>query len=78
MATSEADVFGRRSVLMKWMLVERKPGVVLAGRQENYLGPAGEAVPNTARAARFESREAAEAHRRTLKHPYNWVTIAAE
>lgn len=63
---------------MKWMLIERKPGVVMAGNQENYLGANDEAVPTTAQAARFESREAAEAHRRKLKNPYNWVTIGAD
>ena len=63
---------------MKWMLVERKPGVISALSQEQYLGANGETVPNTARAARFESREAAEAHRRKLKNPYNWVTVAAD
>lgn len=63
---------------MKWMLVERRPGIVLAGTQESYLGTNDEVVPNTAQAARFESREAAEAHRRKLKNPYNWVTVGAE
>lgn len=63
---------------MKWMLVERKPGVIIAGSTEMYLGANDQAVPNTARAKRFESREAAEAHRRKLKQPYNWVTIGAE
>lgn len=63
---------------MKWMLIERKPGVVMAGNQEIYLGANDAAVPDTAQAARFESREAAEAHRRKLKNPYNWVTIGAD
>lgn len=62
---------------MRWMLAERKPGVLLSPGQELYLGKNDEGVPNTAHAVRFESREAAEAHRRKLKHPYNWVTISA-
>lgn len=70
--------FQHEGIAMKWMLIERKPGVVMAGNQENYLGVNDEAVPTTAQAARFESREAAEAHRRKLKNPYNWVTIGAD
>jgi hypothetical protein len=62
---------------MKWMLAERKPGVLASAAQEHYLGRDDAAVPDTANAVRFDSRETAEAHRRKLKHPYNWVTVSA-
>lgn len=62
---------------MKWMLAERKPGVLVSAAQERYLGQNDLAVPDTVHAVRFDSRETAEAHRRKLKHPYNWVTVSA-
>jgi hypothetical protein len=58
---------------MKWMLVERKPDVVYAGRDNLYLGEHGTETNDPQSALKFATREAAEAHRRHLKHPYDWV-----
>lgn len=60
---------------MKWLLVERKPDVVYVGRPELYLAKDGIGTNDRARALTFDSREAAEAHRRKLPHPYDWVAI---
>lgn len=61
---------------MKWMLVERKPDVIFTG-QETYLGENDTEILNAALAVTFATREAAEAHRRKLTHPYYWVAISA-
>lgn len=59
---------------MKWILVERKPDVVYpAGKDEIYLGAAEAAVSDIGLAKIFDTRQEAEAHRRTLRHRYNWV-----
>lgn len=63
---------------MRWLLVERKPGVVYAGCQDLYLDRNGAETSDPGMALTFETREAAEAHRRHLKHPYDWVATAAE
>jgi len=60
---------------MRWMLVERKPDVIYAGGHETYLGEDDAEVSSADQAKTFETREAAEAHRRTLKHRYYWVAI---
>lgn len=62
---------------MKWMLVERKPDVIYANGQEIYLGNGGSETKKLREALRFPTREAAEAHRRTLKHRYHWVSVTA-
>jgi hypothetical protein len=62
---------------MRWLLVERKPDVVYAGRHDVYLGPNGEETSDPTMAMTFQTREAAEAHRRRLKRPYDWVTTTA-
>ncbi len=62
---------------MRWILVERKPDVIYAGGQETYLGDGDAEVSSSELALTFETREAAEAHRRTLKHRYFWVAITA-
>ncbi len=62
---------------MRWMLVERKPDVVYAGEKDVYLGKDGAETTDVARALIFATREAAEAHRRTLKHRYDWVATSA-
>lgn len=61
---------------MRWMLVERKPDVVYAGRPDLYLGKDGGETNDRSRAMTFESREAAEAYRRRLCHPYDWVAAS--
>jgi len=61
---------------MRWILVERKPDVVYAGCPDLYLGKDGSETIDPARALTFESREAAEAHRRKLDHPYHWVATS--
>ncbi len=61
---------------MRWMLVERKPDVVYAGRPDLYLGGDGAETHDRNRALTFETREAAEAHRRRLRHPYDWVATS--
>lgn len=60
---------------MKWMLVERKPDVIYSGGKEIYLGTANSEVSDLDLAMTFETRQEAEAHRRTLKHRYHWVAI---
>ena len=60
---------------MRWILVERKPDVIYAGKQEVYLGENDAKTPDPDLALTFDTREAAETHRRTLKHRYEWVTI---
>jgi glutathionylspermidine synthase len=62
---------------MKWMLIERRPDVIYSGSAQTYLGENNAETPSSALAVTFATREAAEAHRRTLKHPYNWVAITA-
>jgi hypothetical protein len=61
---------------MKWMLIERKPDVIYSGSQEVYLGANDTEVSDLERAVTFETREAAEAHRRQLKHRYHWVAMS--
>jgi hypothetical protein len=59
---------------MKWILVERKPDVVYqGGKDEIYLGADESAVSDITLAKTFDTRQEAEAHRRTLKHRYDWV-----
>jgi hypothetical protein len=60
---------------MKWMLVERKPDVIYSGGDEVYLGAANSEVADVDLAMTFETRQEAEAHRRTLKHRYHWVAV---
>ena len=60
---------------MKWMLVERRPDVVAATAPEIYLGPNDGEVDDVGKARTFDTREAAEAHRRTLKLRYHWVAM---
>ena len=62
---------------MKWMLIERRPDVIYSGSGQTYLGENDAGTASSASAVTFATREAAEAHRRTLKHPYNWVAITA-
>jgi hypothetical protein len=61
---------------MRWMLVERKPDIVYAGRADLYLGKHDAETEDITCALKFETREAAEAHRRALRHPYDWVAMA--
>lgn len=63
---------------MKWLLVERKPDVVYVSRPDLFLGKDGGETDDPARALKFETREAAEAHRRTLAHRYDWVAAPAD
>jgi hypothetical protein len=63
---------------MKWMLVERKPDVVYAGRPDIYLGNDGTETHDPRQALTFATREAAEAHRRSLPHRYDWVATTSE
>jgi hypothetical protein len=63
--------------VMKWALVQRKPGVLYSSGHEIYLGVKNEEVSTPASAKTFATRDAAEAHRRTLKHPYDWVAVSA-
>jgi hypothetical protein len=58
------------------MLIERKPDVVYAGRADIYLGKDNTETQDFNRALTFDSREAAEAYRRRLHHPYDWVSMA--
>jgi hypothetical protein len=59
---------------MKWILVERKPDVIYpGGKDEIYLGAAETPVSDINLAKTFDTRQEAEAHRRTLKHRYDWV-----
>lgn len=60
---------------MKWMLVERKPDVIYSGGDEVYLGATNSEVADVDLAMTFETRQEAEAHRRTLKHRYHWVAV---
>jgi hypothetical protein len=62
---------------MKWMLIERRPDVIYSGSTQTFLAANSTVTPSPASAITFATREAAEAHRRTLKHPYNWVAITA-
>ncbi len=62
---------------MRWVLIERKPGVVYAGKPELYLGKDGAETQDRAQALTFETREAAEAHRRHLPHRYDWVAATS-
>ncbi|RUO99308.1 MAG: hypothetical protein EKK30_08235 [Hyphomicrobium sp.] len=59
------------------MLVERKPDVVYAGRPDIYFGQDGDGTEARDEAMVFETREAAEAYRRKLAHPYDWVATGA-
>jgi hypothetical protein len=61
---------------MKWMLVERRPDVIYSGTRQTYLGANDAKTSNSASAVTFATREAAETHRRSLKHPYNWVAVS--
>jgi hypothetical protein len=63
---------------MKWILVERKPDVIFSPASAMYLGAGDALTGNAASALAFETRELAEAHRRRLKRPYNWVTISVD
>jgi hypothetical protein len=63
---------------VRWMLVERKPDVIYAGRLDRYLSKNGEETYDRGSALTFETREAAEAHRRHLPHRYDWVATTAE
>ena len=54
---------------MKWMLVERRPDVIYSSTRQTYLGANDVGTPTPASAVTFPTREAAETHRRTLKHP---------
>jgi hypothetical protein len=63
---------------VRWMLVERKPGVIHAGRLDRYLSKNGEQTYDRGSALTFETREAAEAYRRLLPHRYAWVATTAE
>jgi hypothetical protein len=65
-------------IAMKWMLVERKPDVVYAGRPDLFLDPDGAETLDRNLALTFETRGAAEAHRRRLHHPYDWVATSTE
>jgi hypothetical protein len=61
---------------MKWILLERKPDIISpAGKGEVYLGTEGTAVSDIGLARTFDTRQEAEAHRRTLKHRYDWVAV---
>ncbi|CAA2140675.1 hypothetical protein [Hyphomicrobium sp. ghe19] len=62
---------------MRWLLTDRKPDVVYAGRQHVYLDRNGAETSDPSAALTFETRGAAEAHRRKLKRPYDWVTTTA-
>lgn len=62
---------------MRWLLVERKPDVVYAGRANVYLDLNGGETSDPGMALTFQTREAAEAHRRHLKRPYDWVATTA-
>ncbi|WP_045836013.1 hypothetical protein [Hyphomicrobium sp. 99] len=61
---------------MRWLLVERKPDVVYAGLQDIYLTKNDIGTSDRGTALTFATREAAEDHRRHLKHPYNWVAMS--
>jgi hypothetical protein len=61
---------------MKWMLVERKPGVVYSAGTNTYLGKNNAEIKDVGLALTFETRAAAEAHRRTLKQRYQWVAVS--
>ena len=61
---------------MKWMLAERRPDVIYSSTRQTYLGANDVGTPTPASAVTFTTREAAETHRRTLKHPYNWVSVS--
>jgi hypothetical protein len=63
--------------VMKWALIQKKPGALYSSRPEIYLGANDEEVSTPASAKTFATRDAAEAHRRKLKHPYDWVAVSA-
>ncbi len=63
---------------MRWMLVERRPDTILAQREETFLSMDDGHTQDAAQAKKFETRQAAESHRRKLKHPYNWVAVSAD
>lgn len=63
---------------MKWILVERRPDTIVDVNEQIYVGADNGMTQDTAQAVRFETRQAAETHRRKLKHPYNWVAISAD
>jgi hypothetical protein len=74
--------FASRSTLsivkpMKWILVERKPDVVYPAGEEIYLGADDKEVSDVRLAMTFATRQEAEAHRRSLKHRYDWVAATA-
>jgi hypothetical protein len=60
---------------MKWMLVERKPGVIYSGGKDVYLGAGDSKVSDLDAAVTFVTRQQAEEHRRTLKQRYDWVAV---
>jgi hypothetical protein len=63
--------------VMKWALIQRKPGALYSSGPQIYLGVNDDDVSTPASAKTFATRDAAEAHRRTLKHPYDWVAVSA-
>ena len=62
---------------MKWILVERGAGVILAGYEDTYLDQNDSERLNSAWVVTFETNQSVETHRRKLKHHYNWVAITA-
>jgi hypothetical protein len=63
--------------VMKWALIQRKPGALYSSGPEIYLGANDEEVSTSSSAKTFATRDAAEAHRRKLKRPYDWVAVSA-
>ncbi len=63
---------------MRWMLVERRPDTVLTQGQETFLAVEDGMTSDAEQAQKFETRQAAENHRRKLKHPYNWVAVSTD
>ena len=59
---------------MKWLLIERKPAVIYAGRPETFLARDGGETHELSEALTFSTKAEAEAHRRRLTRPYNWVS----
>ncbi|MGO4685923.1 hypothetical protein [Hyphomicrobium sp. 2TAF46] len=62
---------------MRWLLVERKPDVVYAALQDIYLAENDTRTHDRGLALTFATREAAEDHRRHLKHRYDWVVMSS-